>query len=67
MKAAEEGHWVGLGLRGTVRSGTAAGFGSYLDNGKLLFRMTPDTVMVRWNAGNAILAIWIPLQAQSVP
>lgn len=61
------GHCDGLGLGGAVRSGRTAGYWTNLDNRNLLFRVTLGKVMVQRNAGNAVLTVWIPLLAQSVP
>lgn len=41
--------------------------GTKLDKGNVLFKMTPGKVIVQRNAGNAALAVWIELLAQSTP
>lgn len=59
------GHKVGFG--GGGRSPTAVDWGTHLDKGNVLFRMTPGKVIVQRNAGNAVLAVWIEPLAQSTP
>lgn len=49
------------------RSPTAVDWGTHLDKGNVLFRMTPGKVIVQRNAGNAVLAVWIEPLAQSTP
>lgn len=62
------GHWVGFVFGwGAVRSGTAAGGWTNLDNRNLLFRVTPGKVMVQRNVGNAVPTVWIAPLSQSVP
>lgn len=57
MKAAGGGTKGWLGLGGMVRSGTVAGNGNDLDNGNVLFTMTPAKVMVQRNADSTALTV----------
>lgn len=65
INESRRGHKVGFG--GGVGSPTAAQWGTNLDKGNVLFRVTPGKVIVQRNAGNAVLAVWIEPLAQSTP